>query len=282
MLQHRGRGCQFRRMGGRIIPGTQGWNYPAWVGPFYPPATRPADFLPLYARAFRTVEVDSTFYAVPPESTVRGWAARVDDDFRFALKLPQVITHERGFEDCADVLAEFLDRVRLLGGRLGPVLIQCGPDLGPGRLAQLRGFLPLLPRDLRFAIEFRAPGWVRPPVLSLLAEHNVALALVEGRWIPRVEVLDLSRRPTADFGYVRFMGPDRRIEDYSRVQVDRTGVLAEWAGPLAALAARVTAVHVYVNNHFEGHSPDSVRRLQGLLGARPFDPRQLAEQRELF
>ncbi|HEX2060944.1 MAG TPA: DUF72 domain-containing protein, partial [Thermoanaerobaculia bacterium] len=57
--------------------GTQGWNYDAWVGPFYPIGTRAPDFLPLYARAFDTVEVDSTFYAIPAAKTVRDWAARV-------------------------------------------------------------------------------------------------------------------------------------------------------------------------------------------------------------
>lgn len=270
------------RVRGHIVLGTQGWNYPAWVGPFYPAGTRPADFLRLYARAFRSVEVDSTFYAVPPESTVLGWAERVDDGFQFALKLPRSISHERGLVNCGDLVAEFVDRVRLLGSKLGPILIQLGPEFGPDRMAALEGFLPLLPSDLRFAVEFRDRGWIGVTLRRLLSAHNVAVALVEGRWIPRGEVLELAERPTADFAYVRFMGPDRRIEDYSRVQVDRTAVLAGWAGPLAALAARVTAVHTYVNNHFEGHSPDSVRRLQGLLGERPFDPRQLAEQRELF
>ena len=81
--------------------GTQGWNYPAWVGPFYPDGTRTTEFLRTYARAFGAVEVDSTFYAIPPASTVRGWAARTPDAFTFALKLPQEITHERRFVDAA-------------------------------------------------------------------------------------------------------------------------------------------------------------------------------------
>ena len=75
--------------------GCQGWNYDAWVGPFYPEGTRPVDFLRVYARAFDTVEVDSTFYAIPAPRTLRDWAERVPDDFQFALKLPQEITHEQ-------------------------------------------------------------------------------------------------------------------------------------------------------------------------------------------
>ena len=82
-------------MTSRLRLGTQGWNYDAWVGPFYPPGTRPAEYLTVYARAFETVEVDSTFYAIPPIKTVRGWYDRTPPGFTFALKLPQEITHER-------------------------------------------------------------------------------------------------------------------------------------------------------------------------------------------
>ena len=74
-------------MPGRIRLGTQGWNYDAWVGPFYPEGTRPGEFLRTYARAFDTVEVDSTFYAVPAAKTVKGWAERTPDGFTFALKM---------------------------------------------------------------------------------------------------------------------------------------------------------------------------------------------------
>src|SRR3954465_12212546 len=87
----------------RIRIGTQGWNYEAWVGPFYPPATRPADFLTVYARAFDTVEVDSPFYPIPVAKTVRTWAQRTPADFVFSLKLPQEITHERRLRNAEDL-----------------------------------------------------------------------------------------------------------------------------------------------------------------------------------
>jgi len=90
--------------------GTQGWNYDAWIGPFYPAGTRATDYLTIYARAFDTVEVDSTFYATPAVKTVRGWAQRTPDDFTFALKLPQEITHERRLRDVDELAAEFFDR----------------------------------------------------------------------------------------------------------------------------------------------------------------------------
>lgn len=269
-------------MAAEILLGTQGWNYTAWAGPFYPEHTRPADYLRLYTRAFRTVEVDSTFYAVPPEKTLKGWADRVPEGFVFALKMPQEITHERRLQGCGDTVAEFTDRVRLLGPKLGPVLIQLGPDFGPEFRPALERFLPLLPRDIRFAIEFRRYTWLTRPILGLLEEHRVALTLVDGRWVKRDRMLRLAEEPTADFAYVRWMGPDRAIEDYSRVQVDRGVELGQWAAALAKLAARVTRVHGYFNNHFQGHSPHSARVMQQLLGQPPVEPRQLADQAELF
>lgn len=267
---------------GQILVGTQGWNYDAWVGPFYPKGTRAANFLGTYARAFRTVEVDSTFYATPPARTVEGWAGRVPDGFVFALKLPRAITHEQALEGAGVLLDEFVGRARLLSGKLGPVLIQLGPEFGPSRRRALEGFLAHLPRDLRFAVEFRQEGWLEPSVLRLLGDHGVALALADGRWAPRERLLELTESPTADFAYVRWMGPDRTIEDYSSVVVDRSHEIAEWAAALAALSARVSAVHGYFNNHFQGHSPESARMLQRLLGLRPVEPADLRDQAELF
>lgn len=269
-------------MPGAIRIGTQGWNYDAWVGPFYPENTRPADYLTVFARAFRTVEVDSTFYAVPPSKTVRGWAERTPDDFVFALKLPQQITHEKGLRGAEDETAEFFDRARELGHKLGPVLVQLGPEFGPAELPALAGFLPALPRDVRVAVEFRHRGWIHDGVLALLAEHHVALALVDARWIPRRQMQALATRPTADFAYVRWMGPDRTIMDYSRIQVDRTREIESWAAVLESVADKVKTVYGYVNNHFAGHSPATARELQRLLGQRPVAPEQLGEQMSLF
>jgi uncharacterized protein YecE (DUF72 family) len=265
-----------------ILVGTQGWNYPQWVGPFYPSGTRADDFLRLYARAFRTVEVDSTFYAVPPPRVVEGWASKVGEGFQFALKLPRGITHERRLLDCREVLAEFLESARRLGAKLGPVLVQFGPDFGPEHRPALARFLPQLTGDVRFAVEFRRRGWLIRPVFDLLRDYGVALALVEGRWLTREKMLRLCEQPTADFGYVRFMGPDRAIEDYSRIQVDRTAEFGQWGPALRALAGRVRSVYVYVNNHFEGHSPASARKLLSLMHLDVVEPDSIADQTELF
>jgi uncharacterized protein YecE (DUF72 family) len=266
----------------RLRLGTQGWNYAAWVGPFYPDGTRAPDFLRTYARAFSTVEVDSTFYAIPAASTVRGWAARTPESFTFAVKLPQEITHERRFVDAHDVLLAFLERMQELGPRLGPVLIQCGPDFSPLERDALQAFLGALPDTQRFAIEFRQRAWISKETLSMLRDARVALALSDGRWIPRDWLLKLCEQPTADFTYLRWMGPDRTITDYSQLQVDRSAELDAWAAMIPVLQGQVREVYGYVNNHFAGHSPASVRMLQQRLGIGVVDPGSIGEQPSLF
>jgi uncharacterized protein YecE (DUF72 family) len=266
----------------RIRLGSQGWNYDAWTGPFYPEGTRPADYLSFYARAYDTVEVDSTFYAVPAAATVRGWGSRVPKGFKFSLKLPQQVTHELRLRACEDIVALYADRVRELRDALGPTLIQFGPDFGPNELPAFAAFLPTLPRDLRFAVEFRDKRWITEDVLALLAEYDVALALTEGRWIPRKWMLRLASSPTTDFAYIRWMGPDRSIVDYSRVQADRSKEIETWVGVLPSLTHRVHTVYGYVNNHFAGHSPATLRMLQAGLGMPVAEPSALAEQLSLL
>lgn len=259
--------------------GTQGWNYDAWTGPLYPEGTRPTDFLSVYSRAFETVEVDSTFYAIPAATTIRGWRDRTPADFVFALKLPQEITHEQRLRDVTGATEEFFERVRELGPKLGPILVQMGPDFEPGELPSLVDFLGRVPTDIRVAIEFRHRGWITDGVLALLRERNVALTLVDGRWIPRKVMIALAKRPTADFAYIRWMGPNRDLVDYSRVQVDRTRELEQWASAIKDLEQNgVQEVFAYVANQYSGHSPATARDFQVMLGQTPVSPDALGDQ----
>jgi uncharacterized protein YecE (DUF72 family) len=269
-----------------ILIGTQGWNYPAWVGPFYPPGTRPAAFLTTYARAFATVEVDSTFYAVPAPRVVRGWAERTPPGFLFALKVPREVTHELRLRGAGPVMAAFLDAAGELGAKLGPVLVQLGPDFDASERDALHAFVAGLSTGFRFAVEVRHGSWLRPGerdrLLALLESRGVALALSDGRWIPRDTLAELAAEPTAGFQYVRWMGPDRSITDYSHLQHDRTEELERWAEVLRGVAVRGIDVFGYVNNHFAGHSPANARELLALLGRPVVEPEDLTEQTSLF
>ena len=266
----------------RIRLGTQGWTYPDWVGVFFPEGTPASRHLTLYARAFDTVELDSTFYAVPAMTTVQSWVERTEEGFVFCPKVPREITHERRLRGADAALDAFLDRMRVLGDRLGPILIQLGPDFSPQETGALLDFLDLLPPDLRFAVEFRQSGWITAETHRQLADRRVAICLSEGQWLPRKWVLALVHRPTADFHYIRWMGADRSITDFSSVQIDREEELTEWAAELKDPGEGVTDVFGFFNNYYAGHAPASARTLQRLLGQRPVEPGEVGEQTSLF
>ncbi len=267
-----------------ILLGTQNWNYRAWIGPFYPPETKTSDLLQWYSRMFSTIEVDSTFYGVPAEAVLKNWKDKVPDDFVFALKLPQEITHSKRLVGGEHVLERFVERVRFLGNSLGPILLQLPPDFLPSTDNRnvVEGFLAQLAPELRWTIEFRHPGWVDEDTLALLRDRNVALTLVDGRWIKRARVLELASQPTAKFAYVRWMGLDRRLTDFSHPQSERDDELAEWAGALRGLEPQVETVFGYFNNQFQGHSPYSARELQRALGQEVIEPMAVRPQSELF
>jgi uncharacterized protein YecE (DUF72 family) len=131
-----------------IRVGTSAFTAAGWEGTFYPAGMQPRDFLSYYATKFNTVEVDSTFYRTPARSTITGWADKTPPDFAFALKVPQVITHEKCLEDCDEDFKTFVETAEGLGKtKLGPMLLQFPYfnrtrfKTGAGFLARLRPFL---------------------------------------------------------------------------------------------------------------------------------------------
>jgi uncharacterized protein YecE (DUF72 family) len=269
--------------------GCQGWNYDDWVtGPgervFYPQGTRSTSMLEVYARAFDTVEVDSTFYAIPPVSTFEGWAKRTPPHFTFSLKLPQEITHERRLgAGTTPLLEEFCERARTLKEKLATVLIQLPPqfELNRANGLALRSFLPRLPSDIRFSIEFRSRDWLKESVLDFLAEQRVAVALVEGQWIAPEDTRQLIERPTADFVYIRWMGA-RNLTRFDVVERPQDENLSEWSRIIARLTERVSQVDATFSNFYEGHAPASANRLKRLLGQPVVEAADLEDQPSLF
>jgi uncharacterized protein YecE (DUF72 family) len=276
----------------RIRVGCQGWNYDDWttgtsgVGDriFYPRGTRASDMLEVYARAFETVEVDSTFYAVPSLSTIEGWRKRTPENFTFALKLPREITHQYALRgNTEQALTEFCERARALGDKLAVVLIQLPPqfEATAENARALCNFLPRLPQDIRFSVEFRSPDWLYKDTLEMLARHNVALALVEGTWIARQRIWQALETPTAPFAYVRWMG-ERDLALFNAVQRPQNANLRAWSDHLAKLPACVTQTFAYFSNFYEGHAPASANKLKYLSGQHITKASDLEDQPSLF
>jgi uncharacterized protein YecE (DUF72 family) len=277
----------------RVHVGCQGWNYDDWVrrpasvgrdAAFYPHGTRPAAMLEVYARAFETIEVDSTFYAIPSAQSVEGWRKRTPEGFTFSLKLPQEITHQRALASAGFALMEeFCERVRLLGGKLAVVLIQLPPqfEMTIENAQSLREFLPQLPHDIRFSVEFRSADWMKRSVADLLGKHNVALTLVEGQWLEQEDVFRFALLPTANFAYIRWMG-ERDLTRFDTVSRPQSENLRRWSEAITLMREHVSDVYAYFSNYYEGHAPASARQLKRLLGQQVVEPSDLEDQPSLF
>jgi uncharacterized protein YecE (DUF72 family) len=249
--------------------GTSSWSCEDWVGCFYPPGTRPADFLPIYAQSFDTVEIDSTYYRTPSESMVRNWRARTPEGFTFAAKFPQAITHEKVLLECGGDVTEFLRTMSLLGDRLGPLLLQfpyfnkkvfAGPE---DFLARLVPFLKELPGEFRYALELRNKYFVSARLLDILRERKIAFALIDHPWMtPITQLASKFDVVTADFTYIRWLGDRKGIEEqaehWDKIIVDREREMQTWISIMRPFLKRGTKILAYFNNHYAGFGPGSI------------------------
>jgi uncharacterized protein YecE (DUF72 family) len=255
-----------------ILLGTSSFTATGWEGSFYPKCMRSADYLAFYAEHFQTVEIDSTFYGCPSVRTVSNWGARTPDDFIFAVKVPQVITHEKALVDCASEFEEFVKTMDILGPKLGPMVFQF-PVFDKWKfpkqdsfLTVLAPFLEKLPADHKFAIEIRNKTWLDAKFADLLREHNVALALTDTSFMPRPwEMKEKFELITADFTYVRWLGDRKGIEKqtttWDKTVVDRTADLRNWVALLKQMVntKKILKMFAYANNHYQGHGPATVK-----------------------
>lgn len=255
-------------MGGpQLHVGTSGWSYSDWVGPFYPTGTLPRDFLACYSKHFGTVEIDSTFYRIPTARMVDAWNAATPDGFRFSPKVPQVITHEKRLRDCAAELGAFLEAMRRLGEKLGPLVLQFDALFQVNSLPLLADFLGGLPSDQRHAVEIRHRSWLCDDFYRLLEERKTALVLADLHYMPKLD------RVTTDFAYIRLLGKRSAIpDDFSRVRLDREPELTLWAGRIRTYLPRGLAVFAFANNRFQGHGPASARVLLAKVGPNGPEP----------
>ncbi len=279
--------------------GTSSFSTTDWVGGFYPPGTKPADFLSYYASVFATVEIDATWYAMPAKRTVSGWAEKTPDDFVFSLKVPKKITHEAYLEDCETDWTAFLRTLEPLGGKRGPLLFQF-PYVAKGKDAEeyatgadfrrrLAAFAEQLPQDGLHVVEVRNAKWIGDPLLDLLRSHRIGLSLPAYYTMPTArDHLSASRAVTelvtGPVAYVRFLGHHRRMDtlvkearqkqgkerDWDEVLVDRSAETRDWAQLIGRLIDDGVTTHAYFNNHFAGYAPGSIelfvdqwRRLRG-------------------
>lgn len=247
--------------------GCPAWGYKEWVGRdnFFPPRTPASDFLRLYSRKLSTVEGNTTFYAIPSADTVARWQHETPEAFRFCPKIPRSISHETGLEARKDDTLAFIERMRGLGTRLGPIFLQLPPAFSPSQLPALETFLSFWPHDIRLAVEVRHPGFYTEPLAetlnSILRQHNVARVLMDTRPIrtgteqeqhmlqarERKPDLPLQIVVTSDFAFVRYIG-------HPTMEVNGS-FLDQWVQQCEQWLKQGLTLYVFCHCPFEEHSP---------------------------
>jgi uncharacterized protein YecE (DUF72 family) len=227
----------------KVWVGTSGYNYPEWKGSFYPDKLPAAQMLRFYAAAFETVEINYTFYRVPNEKILAGWAKDTPENFRLTLKAPKRITHIAKLKSCDELLQYFLRTAATLKDKLGAILFQLPPYLRKD-LTLLDEFLALLPPQTCAAFEFRHVSWMDEQVFAHLRARNVALCVADS------EKFSTPLQITADYAYFRL-----RDEGYTPQDLNR------WAQTIRTSSAHCRDAYVYFKHEEAGKGPQFARLL---------------------
>lgn len=255
--------------------GTSSWVFDGWKGVFYPDKLPKTEQLAYYARCFNTVEVNTSFYALPKPSTLLNWIESTPPGFTFCLKFPRTISHEQRLVNCEEESLAFLDVLRSLGAAAAPGFLQLPPDFTRAHYGKtLATYLDwLAPRatDLRIGVEVRATDLMTPAFAGFLAERGFAFVVVERTGAPdHFSLWDelVQGRRAPNFVIVRWIGDDKNgPKGNAELVAPRDAQLDQWAQRLARWHNAGLDLYGYMHNPYEGHSPASVRRLQGRLAS---------------
>jgi uncharacterized protein YecE (DUF72 family) len=220
-----------------VYVGTSGWQYRHWRNTFYPQGVPQARWLEYYVQRFQTVELNNSFYRLPPRETFVKWYHRTPPDFVVAAKMSRYLTHIKKLKDPAEPVARFLDHASPLGRKLGPILIQLPPTLRVD-LEGLDDTLSRFPDWVRVAVEFRHDTWWNDDVRAILEKHDAALCMADRHSKPFSALWK-----TTDWTFLRFHeGEGTPHPCYGRSAIESwVRRLAEGWGPDAD-------VFVYFNN----------------------------------
>ena len=241
--------------------GTMGYGYRDWQnGVFYPAGLPARAQLSHYSQVFDAVEMDTTFYGIPPLARVQRWAAAVPAGFTFCPKTPREITHELRLKQAVTLMEAFIGAVRHFGAALGPLLIQLPPDMTSAARPDLAAFLSALPEDVRYAVEFRHRSWHATATGELLQKHNVCWVSAEYLYLPQRVY------KTTDFLYIRWLGRHGTYEQKTHERVDRSDRLRAWHDDIMARSTGVDRVYGFFNNDYSGFSPATCNRFKTIAG----------------
>ena len=235
--------------------GCSGWVYKDWRGIVYPEKLAAKKWFEFYAGLFDTVEINNTFYRLPPVSTAELWREQAPEGFVYAVKLGQFGSHRMKLRDAVSWLPNHMERVEALGPTAGPQLVQL-PPRWKRNVERLDEFLSVAPKTARWAVEIREPSWLHDDVFDTLRRHRAALCihdmLPNHPWIT-----------TTDWTYVRFHGPDAEHRKYwGQYTGRRLWRPAKW---MAERLDQGDDVYAYFNNDYHGFAVEDAGWLRRRL-----------------
>lgn len=239
-----------------VFVGTSGWSFPNWVGILYPEGLPQSKWLSYYSNFFNCVEVNSTFYRLFKPNTYRGWLKSVPDDFRFILKVPQIISHTKKLVNVQGDIEEFFTNIEVLKPKLGLLLLQLPPSFNTP-VEYLEEPLNYLSSFCATAVEFRNWYAYTQDILNILLKYNCILVNPDSPTMP------LELRLTNDKLYFRLHG---RTSLHKSSYTDEE--LKEISLMIGELKDRINKAYVIFNNGVYGHSIPNAFKLQELLGMR--------------
>jgi uncharacterized protein YecE (DUF72 family) len=229
--------------------GTSGYGYKEWKGIFYPEKISPHEMLHFYGERFNAVEINYTFYHMPTVAGLTSWAEQVPDDFAFALKAPQIMTHFKLLRNVDEEAKYFFKTLSILERKLGPALFQFPGSFRANRPA-LEEFLALIPAGMHCAFEFRSKSWFKDEILELLRAKGCSLCTADTDEKPADGIIS-----TAHWGYLRL-----RRSDYTETD------LSLWLERI--LAQKWERVFVFFKHEEEAKGPELARQFRELAEAR--------------
>ena len=255
---------------GSLHVGTSSWSFPDWRGVFYPPNLQSDQQLSFYAARFNSVEANTSFYALPAPKTLLRWLECVPEGFTFSLKAPREITHEKRLANAEQTTAAYLDVLRSLGSAAAPGLFQFPATFSRNsngrRLAAFVDGLAANAPEIPLSVEVRAFDLMTTAFARFLLERGIGFVVVErtgqpdtfANWQAAAESTN-TRLPF----HMRLIGNDREpLPDDKLIRRPQEELQDKWAKCIADLLKDGTDVFCYVHNPFEGHAPETVRRLR--------------------
>ncbi|MCX7705197.1 MAG: DUF72 domain-containing protein [bacterium] len=234
-----------------LFIGTSGWNYQDWQGIFYPADLSSKEYLKFYSRYFNTVEINSSFYHFPKDTTYKNWYCQVPDNFIFSVKVHRSITHIKRLSEIEKEWWKFINGAKILGRKLGVILFQFPASFryNVKNLERIENFFSLSKDEIKISFEFRHASWDNEKICELLKRYNAGWVIANSSRYPEMENI------TADFVYMRMHGPQELFaSEYSENQLkELSSKIKIWR--------KTKEVFVYFNNDFYGYAVKNAGRL---------------------